>query len=121
MVVLKSLSPKNFFSSCVTCCARLVRSSYMVNTTPSTSSGGFRVGADTVHGVEQFADAFKGEVFRLHGNEDRIRHDQRIQREQIQRGRTVEDDVLKTNIGPFLPWRRNQLREGENSLPPALH
>ena len=40
-VVSHSRSPKNFFSSPDTCCARFVRSSSMVNTTPSINSPGF--------------------------------------------------------------------------------
>ncbi len=34
---------------------------------------GIEAATDALHGVHQFADSFQGEVFRLHGNQDRIR------------------------------------------------
>ena len=42
IVVVHSFSPKYFLSSSATCCARFVRSSNIVITTPSTVSAGFR-------------------------------------------------------------------------------
>ena len=41
--VRRSRSPKNFLSSPATCWARLVRSSYMVSTTPSTVRSGLKL------------------------------------------------------------------------------
>ena len=51
--------------------------------------------ADALDGVEQFADAFQGEVLGLHGDEDGVGGDQGVEGEQVERGRTVEDDDLE--------------------------
>ncbi len=75
--------------------ARLVRSSYMVRTTPSTTEAGVEGLADAFDGVEELADAFEGEVFGLHGDEDGVGGDQGVEGEQVEGGRTVEDDDVK--------------------------
>ena len=51
-------------------------------------------GTNPLHRVEQLGDSFERKIFRLHRNQHRIRRDQRIQREQIQSGRTIQYNKL---------------------------
>ena len=51
--------------------------------------------ADSFDGVEEFTDAFEGEVFSLHGDEDGIGCDQGVEGEQIEGGRAVEDQNVE--------------------------
>ena len=47
---------------------------------------------DAVEGGHEFGDAFEGEVFGLHRDEQAICGDQSIEGEEVERGRAVEDD-----------------------------
>jgi hypothetical protein len=51
--------------------------------------------ADALDGVEEFTDAFEGEILGLHGHEYGIGGDKGIQRKKVERRRTVEDDDLE--------------------------
>jgi hypothetical protein len=95
IVVVHNPSPKYFFNSSATCCARLVRSSNMVSTTPSTASAGFSSTRDPLDCVEQLGHALQRKVLRLHRDEHPVRSDQRIQRKQIERGRTIKHNELE--------------------------
>ena len=48
--------------------------------------------AQTRQRVEKFGDAFKRIVFALHGNEQRVGCSQRVQRQQIQSRRTIQQN-----------------------------
>ena len=50
--------------------------------------------ADALDGIHQLADAFQSEILRLHRNQDRVRGNQGIEGEQIERGRAIEHDEL---------------------------
>ncbi len=78
----------------VTCWARLVRSSYMVRTTPSSSSLGLKACWTRPMVPEELADAFEGEVLRLHGNEQAVCGHEGVEGEQVECGRAVEDDEV---------------------------
>src|SRR5262249_12593208 len=58
--------------------------------------------------VQQLTDALEGEVLRLHRNQDRIGRNQCVQREKVQRRRTVEHNKLET-----LPQERNRVSQTE--------
>ena len=45
-------------------------------------------------GREQFGDAFQGEIFGLHGDQQAIGGDQGVQGEEIECGRAIEDDEV---------------------------
>src|SRR5207244_3324705 len=50
---------------------------------------------DPLNGIEQLADAFQRKVFRLHRNEHPISSHECIERKEIKRRRTIQDDKLK--------------------------
>src|SRR5262245_44579462 len=50
--------------------------------------------SDSIDSVEQLRDALQGEEFALNGNKDGIGGDQGVQREKIERGRAVDNDVI---------------------------
>src|ERR1017187_4575443 len=45
--------------------------------------------------IQELADAFQSKIFRLHRNQDRVGCHQGVQRQQIERWRTVQDNVLE--------------------------
>src|SRR5277367_1783220 len=59
---------------------------------------------DPFNRVEQFRNALKRKVFRLHRNQNSISSDQRIESKKVKRRRTVQHDELKS-----LPQRRKRL------------
>ena len=92
--VLRSLSSKKSRRFSVTCWERLVRSSYMVRRTPSISRPGLKARRDALEGVHELADAFEGEVFGLHGDEEAVGGDKRVEGEKIEGRRAVEEDEV---------------------------
>ena len=45
--------------------------------------------------IEKLGDPFKRKIFRLHRDQDRISSDQGIEREQIKRGRAIQNDEVE--------------------------
>ncbi len=76
----------------MTCWERLVRSSYMVSRTPSRASDGVEGLGDAVEGGHELGDAFEGEVLGLHGDEEAVGGDQRVEGEEVEGRRAVEED-----------------------------
>ena len=70
IVAAHTLSPKNFLSSAVTCCAR--RSPLIQHGQNHTFDlkHGVQGHADPLDRVQQLADAFQRKVFRLHRNQN---------------------------------------------------
>ena len=60
---------------------RLLRRSNIVITTPWIASRGFSVGADLLDGLQQLAEPFEREKLALHGHENRIGRNQRVDRQ----------------------------------------
>ena len=73
--------------------ARLVRLSCMVMSTPSTCSDGIRPDLHLPHRLEQVVRAFEREVGRLDRHHEMRGRDERVDRQQPQRRRAVDDDV----------------------------
>ncbi len=48
--------------------------------------------ADTVKGAHELGDALEGEVLGLHGDQEAVGGDERVQGEEIERGGAVEED-----------------------------
>ncbi len=57
--------------------------------------GAIELDPDAVDRVEQLGDAFEGEVLGLHRDEDGVGCDQGVEREEVERGRTVENDEVE--------------------------
>ena len=51
--------------------------------------------ADPFEVGDEFGDAFEGEVFGLHGDDEAVRGGEGVEREQIERGGAVEDDEVE--------------------------
>ena len=55
---------------------------------------GVELRLDDLDGVEQFADTFKGKVLALHGDDHRVGCRERVDGDEAQRGRAVDEDVV---------------------------
>src|SRR5262249_14194384 len=53
---------------------------------------GVEADANAFDRVEQLADAFQGKIFGLHWDQYSVRRDQRVQCEQVESGRAIEND-----------------------------
>lgn len=53
---------------------------------------------DAVDGVDELGDALEGKEFALNGDEDGVGGDERIQREEVERGWAIDEDVAV--VGP---------------------
>ena len=51
--------------------------------------------ADFLNGLHQLGDAFEREVFALNGNENAVGGDQGIDRQDVQRRRTINQNEIK--------------------------
>ncbi len=69
-----------------------MRSSYMVRRTPSRREGGVEGLGDAVEGGHELGDAFEGEVFGLHGDEEAVGGDEGVEGEEIEGRGAVEED-----------------------------
>jgi len=81
----------------VTCWARLVRSSYMVSSTPSMVSEGCRP-RGPVRGGDQLGNAFQGEVLGLHGDDQGVRGGQNVEGEQVEGRRAIQDHQVEAGL-----------------------
>src|SRR5437667_6045821 len=78
---------------------------------------GIEAPANALNRIQQFADALERKILGLHRNKDRIGCNERVQREQIERRRTIEHDKLiacverrkRITQAKFPPLRFNQL------------
>src|ERR1039457_1799338 len=68
--------------------------------------------ADPIDGVHQFGDTFQRKELALDGYQDRVRGNQRVEREQIQRRRTIDED-----IPVFVPDLRDAFPKAIFSIP----
>jgi len=51
--------------------------------------------ANALDGIEEFADAFEGEILGLHGDEDGIGGDEGVEGQEVEGGRAIENDDLE--------------------------
>ncbi len=61
---------------------------------PLDLQSGIEIGAHLLDRVDQIRQPFQRVVLALHGNHDRVRRGQGIHRDQIERGRAVDQDVV---------------------------
>ena len=59
------------------------------------SSAGLSAGAHAAHGADEIGEAFEREVLAVQRNEHAIGGDERVQREQAERRRAVDEDVVE--------------------------
>ena len=97
MTVVNTLSLKNARMSRATCCPRFVRSSYIVSSTPAMSSDGIERGADAAQRGDEIGEPFEREVLAVERNQHRVGGDERVQREQAERRRRVDEDVVEAS------------------------
>src|ERR1700747_1054971 len=60
---------------------------------PLNFQTGIERAPDAYQGIQKLRDTFQSQVFTLDGNEHGIRGYKRVQREEVQSGRTVQDDI----------------------------
>ena len=73
---------------------RFVRSSYIVSSTPSMSSAGLSARAHAAHRADEIGEAFEREVLAVQRNQHGVGGDERVEREQPERRRAVDEDVV---------------------------
>ncbi len=86
---------KNSRMSLATCWPRFVRSSYIVSSTPSTSSPGLSAARTRSQRRHQVGEPFEREVLAVQRNQHRVGGDQRVERQQAERRRRVDEDVVE--------------------------
>ena len=92
---LNTRSLKNSRMSFATCWPRLVRSSYIVISTPAMSSVGVQRGADAAQRRDEIGEPLEREVFAVERNQHGVGGDERVEREQAERRRRVDEDVVE--------------------------
>ena len=75
--------------------ANRLRASNMVRSKPSIRSPGLVERRTLLDGVEQRREPLQSVVLALHRYHDTIGGSQRIDRQHVQRGRTVDDDIVE--------------------------
>ena len=100
-----------------------MRSSFIVSSTPSISSDGIEREAHAAQRADEIGEALEREVFAVQRDEDRVGGDERVQREQSERGRRIDDEEVEARSQrieeaaqpPIAIGQRNQLdlRAGE--------
>ena len=86
-------------TSAATSADRFVRPSYIVSTTPS-SRGRVEVVADEIDGREQLGQSLQGVVLALDRDEHGIGGGQRVDGQQAERRRAIDEDVVVVGRGP---------------------
>ena len=110
MTVRNTFSLKNSRTSVATCWPRFVRSSNIVSSTPSISSSGLSDGAHAPHRADEIGKPFEREVLAVQRNQHGVGGDERVQREQAERGRTVDEDVIVSASRAARPGREDAPR-----------
>ena len=95
MTVPYTFSLKNSRTSRATCCPRFVRSSLMVSSTPSMSRDGFNPDRDAAHRPDEIGEPFECEVLAVQRDQHAVGGNERVQREQAERGRAVDEDGVE--------------------------
>ena len=99
MTVLKTWLREVRRTSSATWFARLLGEN-IVRTIPSTSSAGVGAGLDELDGLEHVGEPLERVVLALERDDDALGRHQPVEREQAERGRAVDDDVLVLGARP---------------------
>src|ERR1043165_8314359 len=92
--VRNPLSLKNWRTSAATCCPRFVRSSYIEQQHALDIEARIERGADAANRADQFGQSLECEVLAVQRNQNRVSGHQRVEREQSERWRTIDEDVV---------------------------
>ena len=97
--VRNTFSPKCIINCALTSVARLLRGSYMVRRMPSISSSAIGGRADLLDGRDQRRQALERVVLALHRDQHAVGCDQRIDRQHVERRRTVDERSDRSRRG----------------------
>ena len=104
MTVRNTFSLKNWRTSPATCWPRFVRSSNIVSSTPSMSSDGLSADSHAAHRADEIGEPLEREILAVKRNQHRVGGDERIQRQQPERRRTIDEDVIEV----VAQWRQQR-------------